>query len=337
MAGPRCEGTTPEGDTTIGGILRLLGSGAGGAILLALGEGPLRTKTLTGRISGYAPRTTYRYAARLSELGILSRIEEPGVPTKVVYGLTEPRGRELFELIDSFASTSLSRLPGGAVSAQAWASLRLLADLWESGIVNELCVGERSPTELARVRPDLSYHQINRRARLFMLGDLVCVSEQNGPHRRYTLTLKARRWMALIAGIGRWLLHAPDRPERRMTVADMETVLRAALPLVRLPSRAGANIEVSISNGDRPRVEDGSAIWIGVRRDGIIEINGRPPIEQDARVQGRIRGWLAAILDGNQGHLRLDGDRTLATSCLVGLHAALDGIHSPQAPDLLPR
>jgi DNA-binding HxlR family transcriptional regulator len=334
VATARDDATATDGDTTIGGVLRLLSSGAGGAILLALGGGPLRTKALTESIPGYAPRTTYRYAARLSELGVLGRIEEAGVPTKVVYRLTDPRGRELYELIDSFASTSLSRLPGGAVSAQAWDSLRLLADLWESGIVNELCASERSPTELARVRPDLSYHQINRRARLFVLSGLVSVAAQRGTHRRYALTPKARRWMLLIAGVQRWLLRGTDQPEARVTTTDVETMLRAALPLVRLPGQAGASIEVTITNGHRLGV-DGNAILIDVRPDGAIETSCRlhaqdgGVVAQNARVQGRARGWLAAIIDGNRGHLTLDGDHTLATSCLEGLHAALSDDGSP--------
>jgi DNA-binding HxlR family transcriptional regulator len=41
-------------------VLRLLSAGATGAILMALGEGPLRTKTLTEHVPGYTPRTIYR-------------------------------------------------------------------------------------------------------------------------------------------------------------------------------------------------------------------------------------------------------------------------------------
>jgi DNA-binding HxlR family transcriptional regulator len=60
-------------------VLRLLSAGATGAILMALGEGPLRTKNLTERVPGYAPRTIYRYAGKLAELDVVEREEEPGV------------------------------------------------------------------------------------------------------------------------------------------------------------------------------------------------------------------------------------------------------------------
>src|SRR5215475_2489322 len=75
---------------SIADVLRLLSAGATGAILMALGEGPLRTKNLTERVPGYAPRTIYRYAGKLAELDVIEREEEPGVPSKVVHTLTDP-------------------------------------------------------------------------------------------------------------------------------------------------------------------------------------------------------------------------------------------------------
>src|SRR3954447_21036583 len=126
--------------------LRLLSAGATGAILMALGEGPLRTKTLTEQVPGYAPRTIYRYAGKLAELEVVEREEEPGVPSKVVHTLTEECGSELYELVNRFADSSMTRLPDGRIDAHAWASLGLLADLWETGMIEELSWVPRSPT-----------------------------------------------------------------------------------------------------------------------------------------------------------------------------------------------
>src|SRR4051794_24159453 len=144
-------------------VLRILSAGATGPILMALGEGPLRTKGLTEQVPGYAPRTIYRYAGKLAELDVVERDEEPGVPSKVVHRLTEPCGSNLYLLMESFATASLTRLPNGRIDAHAWASLGLLADLWESGLVEELSCEPRSPTQLARIEHGLSYHQVNRR------------------------------------------------------------------------------------------------------------------------------------------------------------------------------
>jgi len=92
-------------------VLRLLSAGATGAILMALGEGPLRTKDLTERVPGYAPRTIYRYAGKLAELEVVEREEEPGVPSKVVHTLTDECSAELYELVNRFADASMTRLP----------------------------------------------------------------------------------------------------------------------------------------------------------------------------------------------------------------------------------
>src|SRR5690242_11597572 len=80
-------GRDRSAELTTANTLRLLSAGASGAILMALGPGPLRTKALTGRVRGYTPRTVYRYASKLTELGVIERQEEPGVPSKVVHSL----------------------------------------------------------------------------------------------------------------------------------------------------------------------------------------------------------------------------------------------------------
>src|SRR5215218_9660219 len=179
-------------------VLRLLSAGATGAILMALGEGPLRTKTLTEQVPGYAPRTIYRYAGKLAELEVVEREEEPGVPSKVVHTLSDPCGTELYELVNRFADASLTRLPDGRIDAHAWASLGLLADLWEAGMVEELACEGRSPTELAQGDHGLSYHQVNRRAGLFKASGLLSEWQGVGRRRCYGLTEKTRRKMGLL-------------------------------------------------------------------------------------------------------------------------------------------
>src|SRR4029079_87314 len=188
-------------------VLRLLSAGATGEILMALGEGPLRTKNLTERVPGYAPRTIYRYAGKLAELEVVEREEEPGVPSKVVHTLTDPCGSDLYEVVSRYADVAMTRLPDGRIDAHSWASLGLLADLWESGMVDELACNPRSPTELAQGRHGFSYHQVNRRAGLFKVSGFL--AEWAGPGRRrcYALTKKTRQAMGLITGIARWRHH----------------------------------------------------------------------------------------------------------------------------------
>src|SRR5690242_4404672 len=189
-----------SGDACVAGasiadVLRLLSAGATGEILMALGEGPLRTKNLTERVPGYTPRTIYRYAGKLAELDVVEREEEPGVPSKVVHTLTDPCGSELHKVVSAYAGAAMTRLPDGRIDAHSWASLGLLADLWESRMVEVLACDPRSPTELARGPHGLSYHQVNRRAGLFKVGGLL--TEWAGPGRRrcYALTDKTRQAM----------------------------------------------------------------------------------------------------------------------------------------------
>src|SRR5215216_5675577 len=118
---------------------------------MALGEWSLRTKELTARISGYAPRTIYRYSTKLAEIGLVERDEEPGVPSKVVHTLSES-GRELFDLLVTYASASLKRLPNGEIAAPDWGALAVVADFWETGVIDALGLEPRSLTELAHHR-----------------------------------------------------------------------------------------------------------------------------------------------------------------------------------------
>lgn len=309
-------------------VLRLLSGGATGAILMALGEGPLRTKNLTERVPGYAPRTIYRYAGKLAELNVVEREEEPGVPSKVVHTLTDPCGTELYELVNRFADASLTRLPDGRIDAQAWASLGLLADLWEAGMVEDLSCEALSPTDLARGEHGLSYHQVNRRAGLFKASGLVSEAEGRGRRRLYGLTEKIRRKMGLIAGIARWRhRHVVADDEEGMTAAETATVLRVALPLAKLPSHAGRCLRLSVWSGEEDD-GDGKEVWAAVEADGTVQSCAKPPADPDGWGRGTVGAWVAAILDGDAGAVLVGDDEKLIGDALAGLHETL---WTPQA------
>jgi DNA-binding MarR family transcriptional regulator len=290
---------------------------------MTLGEGPLRTKELTGRVRGYTPRTVYRYAGRLAELGVIERQEEPGVPSKVVHSLSEPGGRELYELVEAYAAASFTRLRDGELDAHAWGSLGLLADLWESGMIEELNLGPKSPTELAQVKHGLSYHQVNRRAGLFTIGGFLHESTSGGRRRCYSLTDKARRGMALIAGIGRWRRrHVVPEGTAGLTPREMAGVLRTALPLVALPEHGGKNLGFEIA---AEAMDGGEAdtVWVSVAPDGVV-LNCEGPLPQvDGHARGEVATLVDAILDGPHNGLRLGGDKHLIKSCLERLHSTL--------------
>jgi len=305
-------------------VLRLLSAGATGAILMALGEGPLRTKTLTEQVPGYAPRTIYRYAGKLAELEVVEREEETGVPSKVVHTLSDPCGTELYTLVNRFADASLTRLPDGRIDAHAWASLGLLADMWEAGMVEDLSCEGRSPTDLARGRHGLSYHQVNRRAGLFKTGGLL--EEWQGPGRRrcYGLSEKTRRKMGLLAGIARWRHHhVVAEDEEGMTAAEMATVLRVALPLVRLPDHRGKCLLLEVRAEDDAAGSEGETVWAEVEGDGTIHSCAEPPTDPSGWGRGKVASWIPVLLDGESGKVLLGADEALVTDALGGLFKTL--------------
>jgi DNA-binding HxlR family transcriptional regulator len=290
-------------------VLRLLSAGATGAILMALGEGPLRTKTLTEQVPGYAPRTIYRYAGKLAELDVVDREEEPGVPSKVVHTLSDPCGTELYALVNRFADASLTRLPDGRIDAHAWASLGLLADMWEAGMVEDLSCEGRSPTDLARGHHGLSYHQVNRRAGLFKTGGLL--EEWQGPGRRrcYGLTEKTRRKMGLLAGIARWRHHhVVAEDEEGMTAEEMATVIRVALPLVRLSEHGGKCLQLSVRSEDDAAGSEGETIWAEVNDDGTIHSCAEQPADPSGWGRGQVKNWIPVFLDGESSGVLVGGD-----------------------------
>jgi len=305
-------------------VLRLLAAGATGAILMALGEGPLRTKELTERLPGYAARTIYRYAGKMAELEIVEREEEPGVPSKVLYTLTEGCGGGLYGLVNRFAESSMTRLPDGRVDARDWAALGLMADLWETGMIEELNCDPRSPTELARGQHELSYHQVNRRAGLFKTAGLLREWQGPGRRRHYALTEKARRTMSLIVGIARWRHdHVVADGERGMTAEEMATALRAVLPLVGVDDHAGKRLKLGVLRGDERTASAEEIVWAEIEDDGGLHSCSAPAESEDAWGRARVGSWIPAILDGNPRKLLVGGEERVISDVLVQLHETL--------------
>ncbi|HST68682.1 MAG TPA: winged helix-turn-helix transcriptional regulator [Solirubrobacterales bacterium] len=309
----------PLAEASTADVLRLLGGGAAGAILMALGEGPLRTKGLTEQVPGYAPRTIYRYAGKLAELELIEREEAPGVPSKVVHSLADPQGTELYELLRRFAHTSLLSLPDGRIDAHAWASLGLLADLWEVGMIEGLSCEPQSPTDLARGPHQLSYHQINRRAALFKASGLLDESQGVGRRRLYALTEKTRRKMGLIACIARWR-HDYVAAEEVMASAEMATLLRVTLPLVKVPDHSGKCLCLNVLAEDSRRSE---TVWARVEEDGTVHPRADANSSPEGGAKAKVPMWLSAILDGDFRKVLVSDEEGLVGDCLSGLHQAL--------------
>jgi DNA-binding HxlR family transcriptional regulator len=315
-----------EGDDRgVGDLLRLLGAGATGGILIALGDGPLRTKELTTRMPGYAPRTVYRYVGRLVEIGAIDREEERGVPSKVVHQLTDPCGVELCELVDLYARTALEVLPDGGIVPHSWGLLALLADLWESGMFEELNGGPRTATELASVGHDLSFHQVSRRTNLFLIGGLIRERNDGRRRRHYELTEGARQATALIAGLGRWReRYVVPAGEPGLTAVEAAELLRAALPLVVLPEHAGKTFKLAVVPVGHSSRDEGEFVRAEVEADGAVVDHVGPVDRTDGWGRGEVGDWIEALLQGKGSRVRVGGDdRPLVRASLRRMHEAL--------------
>ena len=312
------------GDRGVTDVLRLLGAGAAGAILMALGDGSLRTMELTKRVHGYAPRTVYRHIAKLAEIGAIEREEERGMPSKVVHRLTDSSGTDLHHLVDAYATVSLERFANGDVGGRSWGSLALLAELWESGIYADLNSESRTATELAGMGHALSFHQVSRRTDLFVLGGLISEVPDGGRRRHFQLTNQARRGMALIAGLGRWREnHVVAAGESGLTTLETAEVLRTALPLLMLPDHGGKNFELSVRPPGRSS-ETGETVWAEVKLDKSVIGTEGPLAELDGWGGGKVRVWIDALLLGAIDGIKVSGgDDPLVAACLRGLHTAL--------------
>jgi DNA-binding HxlR family transcriptional regulator len=311
-------------DFSVAGILRLIGTGPGGQILMALGAGPLRTERLARQVEDFSPRSVYRHVSKMEAHHLIDRQEEPGVPSKVVLRLTQPTGRELFHLLRTFAATPRSRLPGGASHAHSWSSLSLLCELWKFGFADEITREPRTLTQLAGGSHGMTYHQVNRRVGFFLTSGLLMVSRERGHGKRYSLTDHARRRMALIAGIGRWRRHLTTDGAPGLTVGEMATVLRAMLPLPVLPEYVGMSLELGVTGSmDIGGHRDRQAFRCRVDDDGTLRCDEGIRGFVDGSAAATVNTWFAALLDGNRGRIRVRGDLELVDSFVTQLYDIL--------------
>ena len=311
-------------------LLRLFGAGVTGSIVLALRDGPLRTKDLTARVPGYGPRTVYRYVDKLVAIGAVEREEQPGVPSKVVYRLAQPCGVELCELTDRFSRTWLEVLPNGGIVPHSWGSLTLLGDLWESGMFKELNISPRTATELARGDHDLSFHQVSRRTNLLMNAGLLREADDERRRRRYELTEEARRLTSLIVGLGNWRGRYLVGPEDQgLTAGETADLLRAALPLVVLPDHAGKSFRFSVGDAASDTGDEVEVVWATVEPCGRATSCTHSVADADGWGRGGVCDWARVLLEGIT--TRVGGDRSAIESCLLAMHAALWGRAAPTA------
>jgi DNA-binding HxlR family transcriptional regulator len=284
----------------------------------------VRTKKLTEKVPIYAPRTVYRHARKLAELGLVDREEIAGVPSTVIHSLS-PAGRDLYQLIESYATTSAPWVTSPGTGDGIWTLCGLLGEMWTHGWVEELGNGGRSATDLAEATPTMTFHQASRRTHQLLSWSLLYeTAASRGQRKRYQLSDQTRQGMSLIAGLGRWRQqHVDGQAEAGLTVQEVATMLRASLPLLALPDHQEGSFKLGIVGTTGLDGERGSAtLTAHVGFDAKVRCVKEKPSE-DAWALGAVETWLAALLDGDRGRLRVGGDLDLVDDCLKRLHEVL--------------
>jgi DNA-binding HxlR family transcriptional regulator len=313
----------PGEGTSLARLLKMLGNGANGPILMALGPRSLRTKKLTEKVPMYAPRTVYRHARKLAELGLVDREEVAGVPSTVIHSLS-PAGRDLYRLIDSYATASLPWVTGPGSGEGLWTVCGLLGEMWTYDWIEELGHGGRSATDLAEATAEMTFHQVSRRTHQLLSWSLLYESTARGHRKRYQLSDQTRHAMALIVGLGRWRQrHVESEEEGGLTVGETATALRACLPLLQLPEQQGKSIKLGIVGTTGVDGERGSAtLTAHISPGGAVRCVKEKGAE-DAWAIGTVDTWFAALLDDDRGRMRPGGDSNFVDDCLKRLHAVL--------------
>lgn len=319
----RAAGAAAAPTADVADILHLIGAGATGRILMALGRGSLRTRRLTEQVRGFAPRTVYRHASRLAENGLVVRRDEGTVPSAVTYSLSDRGGRELVELIRRY--TISAAYERSSPDGEPWPLLVLLGDMWGSGWIAALAEEPCTPTELSELTPGMSFHQVNRRVQLLRSRGLLSEVPHSGRGKRYRLTPTARRTLALVVGIARWR-ETQGLPGKQsgLTVSEMVTVLQTVLPLLRLPQHGEKQIKLGIVGAaDETGSRGSGVVLVKCSGDGSICFGDDSDGPARAWAAGTIDVWLAALVDGNRGRMRVGGEMDLVDACLRALFEAL--------------
>lgn len=272
---------------------------------------------LAERVPQQAPRTIYRQTAKLAGAGLVERSEEAGVPPSVRYRLTDPAGRRLCRLIRGHIGVAAPEGHPAVMDQMRCTNLYLLAEAWDMGWVEDLSGRGNTITEIAEATTGLTFHQVARRLQLLRSHDLLHETRRRGKGHRYQLTDQARRDVGSLLEVARWLRrYLPGDPVAKTTVCEVVAGLKALIPLARLPISSGRRVELGVAgdlgNGGSKGTK---TLTAAVHDEGLFWVEDGAG-EGEAWAIGTANTWIAAMLDGSRGRMRVGGDLPLVDSFL---------------------
>jgi DNA-binding HxlR family transcriptional regulator len=293
-------------------------------ILRALAGGPMRLADLH-KEAGSPAQTTLRDAlGNLVEIGALERRRRDDGPSVVDNRLTE-LGAELLLVADALEAW-LARSPEGPIPLQAKAAkgaIKALAAGWSSTMLRALAARPLSLTELDSLIASYSYPALERRLATMRLAGQVEALSGRGRSRPYAVTDWVRQGIApLVAAIRCERRHMPAETAP-ITRLDVDAAFLLATPLVTLPATANGCCRLAVDIG-ADGVPHPAGVDVAVERGGVVSCVTRlKPEDPTASALGPVAAWFEAVIEGEPGELRIDGDRRLALALVDGLHGAL--------------
>jgi DNA-binding HxlR family transcriptional regulator len=303
-----------------------------GAILRQLHGGPMRLAEMH-RGGASIPQSTLR--ARLKSLeagGLAKRRVRKGSTGITDFELTDA-GTDLL-MVAAALERWLCLSPNGALdleSAGGKSAITALEAGWSSAIVGTLAIEPQCLSELATSISDVSYPALDRRLRDMRHAGQVQACERDGLGTPYEVTDWLRQGVAPLAAAARWeRTHFPEETAA-VTRPDIEAAFLLSLPLLQMErSLAGAcRLEVEIDPRDGRLC--GALAVIGQGRVVSASADIRAPAGSWAT--GSTAAWAQAMTGASNDHLKLGGDKLLASALLDGLRGVLFDTGRKPAPN----
>jgi hypothetical protein len=128
--------------------------------------------------------------------------------------------------------------------------------------------------------------------------------------------------MGLIVGIARWRHHHAVPPtEEGLTAAEMATVLKVALPLVRVTGHQDACLQFRVLTGANANAAE--LVWAELENDGTVQSCVEAPADPTAWGRGEVGNWISILLDRELDAVQIAGEQDLVSDLLIRLHDVL--------------
>ncbi len=316
-----------------GTVLSLIAEPLTVPILRAHREQPLRLADLRQRLPGVAQTTLRGQVGNLRGVGALERKVLRQMPYTVLQEGTAA-GEGILAVAETVEAW-LARAPQGPLalgSAAAKEALRALIGGWGSTMLRALAARPFSLTELSGLIAELSYPAVERRLAAMRAVRLIEPRPEAAVagSKPYGVTEWARQAVGPLVAAGRCeCLHLPDGTER-LTRLDVEAAFLLAVPLVAVPARRSGSCLLAVDPGDAGRDEPPArrltGVHVEVEQGTVASCVSRLEEEPQTWALGSIEAWVEAILGGEQGRLRIGGERRgLVEELIGGMHRSLMG------------